>query len=149
MSADKLKWIEDSMASLPKKKTSNHKEVDSNKKMKKSEAKYKPKMEGIQTIVCSATLTLDSKGRIKSTKKKSKKKAGQEYDFDALEEICKKLRFKNKHPKVINLTNELKLPSKLKETYHRCQTVEKDLYTFYFLQNHKNESTIIFANSIT
>jgi superfamily II DNA/RNA helicase len=60
-----------------------------------------------------------------------------------------KLRFKQKKPKVINLTDELKLPSKLVETYHRCQNQEKDLYTYYFLQNHKDESTIIFVNSIT
>lgn len=135
------------MTNKKRKKTSNHKEVNKRKKAKSAEKEYIPTMEGIQTIVCSATLTLDGKGRIRNAKKKSKKEG--EENFDALETICNKLRFKTKQPKVINLTNEMKLPSKLVETYHRCQTVEKDLYTFYFLQNHPNESTIIFANSIT
>jgi superfamily II DNA/RNA helicase len=147
LNPDKLKWIEDSMTSQ-KIKVENSRSKLGGRKNKKAEAKYVPKMEGIQTIVCSATLTLDAKGRIKNAKKKQGKNSKAE-DFDALEQICKKLRFKQKCPKVINLTNELKMPDLLVETYHRCQTVDKDLYSFYFLQNHSNESTIVFANSIT
>lgn len=134
----------------PKKGKSNHKEmrVSNKKKAHKEPTKeFVPKMKGIQTIVCSATLTLDAKGRIRPTKK-NKKNIKRE-NFDALEEICKKLKFKQKKPKVINLTDQLKLPAKLVETYHRCRNEDKDLYTFYFLQTHKNESSIIFVNSIT
>ena len=130
-----------------KKNKSNHDEMLLRKKKKTKEEEFKPKNRGVQTIVCSASLILDSKGRIRPSKKS--KKNDRRENFDALEELWKKLRFKQKRPKVINLTENLKLPSKLVEIYQRCQNDEKDLYIFYFLQNHFHESTIIFVNSIT
>lgn len=151
-----INQIEDKMTvqKKHKKHKNNHNEMMMKKRGRKEDNKEKeeeksfvPKMRGIQTIVCSATLTLDAKGRIRPTK--NNKKNDKREHFDALEEICKKLRFKQKKPKVINLTTEDKMPSKLIETYHRCTNDEKDLYTFYFLQNHIGESTIIFVNSIT
>lgn len=146
---NKFTEIEEEMTSGRKKKKSNHSEMRVSKKEAKEEKakKFTPKSQGIQTIVCSATLTLDSKGRIRPTKKG--KKNDRLENFDALEEICKKLKFKQKRPKVINLTSEAKMPSKLIEKYHRCTNDDKDLYTYYFLQNHMGESTIIFVNSIT
>ncbi|CAI2387485.1 unnamed protein product [Moneuplotes crassus] len=146
---EQLNNIEEEMTNGKKKKKSNHKEMRVGKKEKKGakSEKFVQKSQGIQTIVCSATLTLDAKGRIRPTKKGKKNKRLE--DFDALEEICKKLRFKQKKPKVINLTNETKMPSRLVEKYHRCTNDDKDLYTYYFLQNHMGESTIIFVNSIT
>lgn len=145
-----LHEMEEQMTVMKKKKKNNHKDMRKKKGKKEEEEEpqnYTSKMRGIQTIVCSATLTLDAKGRIRPTKKN--KQNDRRENFDALEEICKKLKFKQKKPKVINLTDELKMPAKLIETYHRCQNEEKDLYTFYFLQNQPNKSTIIFVNSIT
>ena len=105
-----------------KKNKSNHNEMLLRKK-KNKDSEFQSKFKGIQTIVWSATLILDSKGRIRASKKK--KKNDRRENFDALEELCKKLKFKQKKPKVINLTEHLKLPSKLVETYQRCQNEEK------------------------
>jgi ATP-dependent RNA helicase DDX24/MAK5 len=151
MEEEELNAIEQEMTiRKSKKKKNNHKDmrIDKNGRDKVDKTpKFVAKTEGIQTIVCSATLTLDAKGRIRPSKKN---KANTLRDnFDALEEICKKLRFRQKHPKVINLTESLKMPDKLIETYHRCTNDEKDLYTYYFLQHHRQQSTIIFVNSIT
>jgi ATP-dependent RNA helicase DDX24/MAK5 len=145
-----LNEIEETMTiRKSKKKKNNHKDmrVDKHGKSKPVKPDYAMRCEGIQTIVCSATLTLDSKGRIRPSKKD--KPNSYRENFDALEEICKKLKFRQKHPKVINLTESLKMPEKLIETYHRCTNEEKDLYTYYFLQHHRQQSSIIFVNSIT
>lgn len=151
MEEEELNEIEQEMTiRKSKKKKNNHKDmrIDKNGRDKVDKTpKFVAKTEGIQTIVCSATLTLDAKGRIRPSKKN--KANAQRDNFDALEEICKKLRFRQKHPKVINLTESLKMPDKLIETYHRCTNEEKDLYTYYFLQHHRQQSTIIFVNSIT
>jgi ATP-dependent RNA helicase DDX24/MAK5 len=90
------------------------------------------KVSGLQTIVCSATLTMDAKGRLRPVKKGKKKNVVREH-FDAVTELCKKLKFSSKVPKIINLTTEMKMPDTLEETYRRCHTTEKDLYLFYFL----------------
>lgn len=112
----------------------------------------KKKLTGLQTIVCSATLTMEAKGRLKNNLKqkasKSKKKSKAE-DFDAIEEIIRKLEFSSKKPKVIDLVQEVKMPELLTETYKRCHTDDKDLYLFYFLQQHPTDPTIVFTNSIT
>jgi superfamily II DNA/RNA helicase len=61
-----------------------------------------------------------------------------------------KIRFRDKKPLMIDLTEEERLPSTLEEKQIRCKHDEKDLYTFYFLNKiAKGKSTIVFANSIT
>jgi ATP-dependent RNA helicase DDX24/MAK5 len=68
-----------------------------------------------------------------------------------LEKLCDTLRFRSKNPKVIDLTEEDsgKMPETLTEFAARCKVEEKDLYLYYFLQQKKGESVIIFSNSIT
>ena len=41
------------------------------------------------------------------------------------------------------------MPDTLKEKAVKCTQDEKDVYVYYFLQQKKGESTIIFSNSIT
>jgi len=52
---------------------------------------------------------------------------------DAIEGICKVVKFRSKQPKVINLTQEERLPSTLIEKAIRCKVDEKDVYMFYYL----------------
>jgi ATP-dependent RNA helicase DDX24/MAK5 len=62
------------------------------------------------------------------------------------------LKFRSKHPKVIDLTIEDgvgSMPETLQEYIVRCKSEEKDLYMYYFLQEKKGESMIIFSNAIT
>ena len=96
------------------------------------------------TYVCSATLLFSSSGRFKS-KKETKRRGKIEDRMESMKEIVK---FRGK-PYIVNLTEKEQLPNKLSQFYISCAIDEKDIYTFYFLEDHKSESTIIFANSIT
>ena len=51
-----------------------------------------------------------------------------------MENLCKTLRFRSKHPKVIDLTEEERMPDTLKEFAVKCDEKEKDLYAYYFLR---------------
>jgi len=87
MDEERLNEMEEKMTLGKKKKKGNHQEMRVGSKKGNENKKYVPKTQGIQTIVCSATLTLDSKGRIRPSKKN--KKNNRIESFDALEEICK------------------------------------------------------------
>ena len=50
-----------------------------------------------------------------------------------LDELCKILRFRSKNPKVIDLTEEDRMPDTLAEKVVRCKKEEKDLYMYYYL----------------
>jgi hypothetical protein len=52
---------------------------------------------------------------------------------NALENICKVVRFRSKHPKVIDLTGEERMPATLEEKAIRCKKESKDLYMYYYL----------------
>lgn len=112
------------------------------------------KFGGIQHIVCSATMTIDNQGRVTPKQEKRNKKKGivpaeQESTLNAL---CTTLKFRSKNPKIIDLTVEAgksSMPSTLQEWAVRCKHEEKDLYLYYFLQQKKGESVIIFCNAIT
>ena len=41
------------------------------------------------------------------------------------------------------------MPETLKERAIRCKNEEKDLFTYYFLRDNKDQATIIFCNSIS
>lgn len=100
---------------------SNHSKVNKIKTQPiEGEKKLNLKIEGLQTIVCSATLQMDAQGRIWPSKKANKSKKSKRNNFDAMEELFKRIRFSSKKPKNINLTAELKMPEKLVEFYHRC-----------------------------
>eukprot|EP00347_Sterkiella_histriomuscorum_P007788 403347561 len=113
-------------------------------------AEYK-KMGGIQHIICSATMTIDPTGRITPKKAKKILKSGHNKPeaVDTLEQLCKTLRFRTKTPKVIDLTEEERMPETLKEYALKCEQKEKDLYVYYFMKQKMGESCIIFSNSIT
>ena len=67
----------------------------------------------------------------------------------SLDDLCKILRFRSKHPKVIDLTEEAKIPETLTEKVVRCKKEEKDLFMYYYMTQKLGESVIIFSNSIT
>ena len=59
------------------------------------------------------------------------------------------IRFRSSKPKIIDLTEEERMPDTLIERAIRCTKEEKDLYMFYYLSQKKRESCIVFCNSIT
>ena len=79
------------------------------------------------------------------------KEKGQSVKQEAntVDELCKILKFKSHNPKVIDLTEEERMPDTLTEFAVKCKKEEKDLYLYYYLTQHKGESVIIFCNSIT
>lgn len=111
-------------------------------------AKEYQKAGGIQHIICSATLTIDKQGRVTprsaklQKKRKLKEKANkggkksqkpEEEELNTIEELCRILKFRSKNPKIIDLTEEERMPETLEEKAIRCQNEEKDLYLYYYL----------------
>lgn len=70
-------------------------------------------------------------------------------DTSTIDELCKILKFRSKNPKIIDLTDEERMPDTLEERAIRCAVEEKDLYLYYYLQRKAGQSAIIFTNSIT
>jgi len=116
------------------------------------------KVGGIQHIICSATLTIDKQGRVtprgqeKEKRVKAAAKAkGQKIaeSISTVDQLSKLLKFRSQNPKIIDLTEEQRMPDTLEEFAIRCKKEEKDLYMYYYLNQRRGESTIIFCNSIT
>lgn len=94
----------------------------------------------------------------RSAKKEKKQKLVQKFgkhakqeepEKSSIEELCKMLRFRSKNPKVIDLTSEERMPDTLVERAVKCNKEEKDLFMYYYLSQRKDQSAIIFCNSIT
>jgi ATP-dependent RNA helicase DDX24/MAK5 len=96
-------------------------------------------------------MTIDSSGRMTPKKAKKLKKTGytEKDKVNTMDMLCKALKFRSKFPKVIDLTEEDRMPDTLHEEAIRCKKEEKDLITYYYLKQNSGESTIIFCNSIT
>lgn len=102
-------------------------------------------------------MTIDKQGRVtprgvekeKRLSLKAKEKGTVLETVSTVEQLCKVLKFRSKTPKVIDLTEEQRMPDTLSEFAVRCKKEEKDLYLYYYLSQHKGESTVIFCNSIT
>jgi len=114
------------------------------------------RMGGIQHIICSATLTINNQGRITPRQQKMLKKQKRDVNDSAstLESLCSTLKFRSKHPKVIDLTETAeggsqKMPDTLEELALRCKVEEKDLHLYYYLQEKQGQSVVIFCNAIT
>jgi len=100
-------------------------------------------------------MTIDNQGRITPRQlKKDKKKGIEAHEKEStLTTLCETLKFRSKNPKVIDMNAEMPgqdiMPASLTEYVVRCKIEEKDLYLYYFLQQKKGESIIIFCNAIT
>lgn len=96
-----------------------------------------------QNFVFSATLTMvhEPPGRLKSRNKKLRVTPGQK-----LQNIIMMLGVTN--PKVVDVTKESGTAGTLTEARILCALEEKDLYLYYFIQQHPGR-TLIFCNSIS
>jgi ATP-dependent RNA helicase DDX24/MAK5 len=99
-----------------------------------------------QTILVSATLTMEEEARLTSKRKKKLKKKG--LSDNRLELLMSKIKFKGK-PEIIDLTQDKLRPEELKEAKILCTDDQKDAFLLYFLKEHKGEPTIVFTNSIS
>lgn len=83
-------------------------------------------------------MTIDNTGRLTPKEEKRNKKKGIDVKEteSTLDKLCETLKFRSKHPKVIDLTveeGEGSMPSTLSEYMVRTKIEEKDLYLYYFL----------------
>ena len=69
----------------------------------------------------------------KKTAKFNKQADDENAEQNTLDELCKILKFRSKTPKVIDLTDDVRMPSTLLEKAIRCTKEEKDLYMYYYL----------------
>ena len=134
------------------KKLKKKKEAERTAEEEEAFKKEYMKMGGIQHIICSATMTIDNKGRLTPRQEAYNKKKNIDIKEkkSTLEALCTTLRFRSKHPKVIDLTEEdQKMPDTLVEQAVKCKVEEKDLYMYYYMQENKGKSMIVFCNAIT
>ncbi len=120
-------------------------EGEEKKKKRKHAKKRQKNVYQKQTIVCSATLILDAKGRFQHRLPKKQIKGANK---DRVSELFKRIGFRGK-PLIINMTEGQRLPDELHEFYAHCDKDDKDLYLAYYLRETGKESVIIFCNSIT
>ncbi len=96
---------------------------------------------GIQHIICSATLTIDDKGRVtprgvekeKRLQLKAKEKGEKREMISTVDQLSKLLKFRSRNPKIIDLTEDERMPETLTEYAIRCSRDDKDLYMYYYL----------------
>ena len=77
---------------------------------------------------------------MKKLKQKSELKGGKKTKLfedkqsaNTMDDLCQIVRFRSKNPKIIDLTEEERMPDTLTEKVVRCKKEEKDLYMFYYL----------------
>ena len=76
----------------------------------------------------------EKKKKLKNKSGLAKKKDPLDQELNTIEELCKVLKFRSKNPKIIDLTEEERMPETLQEQAVRCSVEEKDLYLYYYLQ---------------
>lgn len=101
-----------------------------------------------QTMIFSATFSIDLFNKLSSNHSKIQKKGND--DKDELEIVLKhlmtKIHFKSK-PTIIDTNPEDKVSSQIKESLIECAPLERDLYVYYFLLMYPGQ-TLIFCNAI-
>ncbi|KAJ4331577.1 ATP-dependent RNA helicase [Ascochyta clinopodiicola] len=68
---------------------------------------------------------------------------------DSMENLLKKLNFREEQPRFIDANPESQMASKLREGLIECAGPEKDLYLYSLLLFHPNKRALIFTNSIS
>ena len=139
----------------PPKRAANPKGAQKkNKKRQEEEEEEEEVVEGNeewvrQTLVVSATMTLDVAQKLKqgnSQFSKKKKKKNKQKDRTAVTELLDAVAFK-REIESIDLTTSKVLASGLHESKVECLIEDKDFYVYYFLLRYPAR-TLIFVNSI-
>lgn len=108
----------------------------------------KPTGSGWQTMIFSATFSLDLFTKLDKTSWKILKTAGGENNEmeQVLNHLMKKIQFKSK-PVIIDTNPEHKVTSQVKESLIECLPMERDLYVYYFIMMYPG-TTLVFCNAI-
>ena len=101
-----------------------------------------------QTMIYSATFSIDLFDKLANSSWKSNKKVKQ-YDSEmetVLHHLMNKIHFKSK-PILIDMNPNQKISSQIKESLIECAPTERDLYCYYFITMFPG-TTLIFCNAI-
>lgn len=107
------------------------------------------KSDGWQTMVFSATFSLELFNKLSTASWKSLKKAAGEDDNEmeaVLKHLMTKIHFKSK-PVIIDTNPEQKVTSQVRESLIECLPTERDLYVYYFVSMYPG-TTLVFCNAI-
>ncbi|CDO93223.1 unnamed protein product [Kluyveromyces dobzhanskii CBS 2104] len=108
----------------------------------------KPTGSGWQTMIFSATFSLDLFTKLDKTSWKGLKANGAENNEmeQVLNHLMTKIQFKSK-PVIIDTNPEHKVTSQVKESLIECLPMERDLYVYYFIMMYPG-TTLVFCNAI-
>ncbi|SCU90643.1 LADA_0F05512g1_1 [Lachancea dasiensis] len=102
---------------------------------------------GWQTMIFSATFSMDLFNKLATTKWKKLGRAKDENEMEqALKHLMTKIHFKSK-PVIVDVNPDDKIHNKIKEALIECLPTERDLFSYYFLTLYPG-STLIFCNAI-
>ncbi|KIJ33536.1 hypothetical protein M422DRAFT_213415 [Sphaerobolus stellatus SS14] len=102
--------------------------------------------EELQTFIFSATMSKDLQKDLKrGQRKKGWKKKGAERD--TLDDLIRRLDFRDTHPVIIDLSPKGGRVKGLQESKVECLMNDKDYYLYYFLLRHPGRS-LVFLSSI-
>lgn len=114
----------------------------------KTNVQGKTKGTGWQTLIFSATFSLELFTKLDKTSWKNLKSSGGEDNEleQVLQHLMKKINFRSK-PVIIDTNPEHKVTSQVKESLVECLPMERDLYVYYFITMYPG-TTLIFCNAI-
>ncbi|CCD22844.1 ATP-dependent RNA helicase NDAI_0A06900 [Naumovozyma dairenensis CBS 421] len=115
---------------------------------KRKELKLKKANQYWQTMIYSATFSIDLFDKLANSSWKSNKKIKQyENEMETvLHHLMNKIHFQSK-PIIIDMNPDQKISSQIKESLIECAPTERDLYCYYFITMYPG-STLIFCNAI-
>ncbi|KAF9010036.1 P-loop containing nucleoside triphosphate hydrolase protein [Cyathus striatus] len=106
--------------------------------------------DGLQTFVCSATLSKDLQRNLKKRFKPNGGKKHYKKDqapSSTLDDLLLRLDFRDPNPEVIDLSPTGGAVSTLQESKIECLSADKDVYLYYFLLRYPGRS-LVFLSSI-
>ncbi|SCV00607.1 LAME_0G10858g1_1 [Lachancea meyersii CBS 8951] len=113
----------------------------------KKKAKSKYAGTGWQTMIFSATFSMDLFNKLTTTTWMKLKNGKETNEMEeALKHLMTKIHFRSK-PLIIDVNPENKIHSKITESLIECLPTERDLYTYYFLTVYPG-TTLVFCNAI-
>ena len=116
-------------------------------KLLRSYRKKSNKSQFWQTMIFSATFSIDLFNKLGSTNHYKNKKNEKEDELQlVLKHLMTKIHFKSK-PIIIDTNPESRISSQIKEALIECAPLERDLFVYYFITMYPG-TTLVFCNAI-
>ena len=106
----------------------------------------KTKSQYWQTMIFSATFSIDLFNKLGSVTRQKKKNEKEDELQLVLKHLMTKIHFRSK-PIIIDTNPESKISSQIKEALIECAPLERDLFVYYFITMYPG-TTLVFCNAI-